>query len=103
MRATRSSVINSAQGVEWSKTPGFQHTFMSANGGGWGLSFNNSKAPFNDVEFRRAMLDKHPRHRTVLDVAAKNAAWGAPLAAGKPGEKRARGVAVHESFGTVVA
>jgi isoquinoline 1-oxidoreductase beta subunit len=31
------------------------------------------------------------------------AGWGTPLAAGKPGEKRGRGVAVHESFRSFVA
>jgi isoquinoline 1-oxidoreductase beta subunit len=50
------------------------------------------------VEFRRALLDRHPRHRQVLDVAAEKAGWGKPLPAG-----RARGVAVHESFGSFVA
>lgn len=55
------------------------------------------------VAFRRALLDKHPRHLAVLDLAAKEARWGAPLAAPKAGEKRGRGVAVVESFNTVVA
>ncbi|MGZ5117860.1 MAG: molybdopterin cofactor-binding domain-containing protein, partial [Burkholderiales bacterium] len=50
------------------------------------------------VAFRRAMLDKHPRHRGVLDLAAAKAGWGKPLPKG-----RARGVAVHESFNTFVA
>ncbi|MBP2313993.1 xanthine dehydrogenase family protein molybdopterin-binding subunit [Azospirillum soli] len=50
------------------------------------------------VEFRRALLTDHPRHRRVLDLAAEKAGWGQPLAAG-----RFRGVAVHESFATVVA
>ena len=55
------------------------------------------------VAFRRALLGKHPRHLAVLDLAAKEAGWGTPLPAGKAGEKRARGVAVAESFATVVA
>ena len=50
------------------------------------------------VAFRRALLAHAPRHRRVLDAAAKAAGWGAPLPAGK-----GRGVALHESFGTVVA
>jgi len=49
------------------------------------------------------MLGKHPRHLATLDLVADKAGWSKPLAAGKPGEKRGRGVAVHESFGTVVA
>jgi isoquinoline 1-oxidoreductase beta subunit len=55
------------------------------------------------VEFRRSLLAKHPRHVAVLELAAKQAGWGTPLPAGKPGEKRGRGIALHESFGTVVA
>jgi isoquinoline 1-oxidoreductase beta subunit len=47
---------------------------------------------------RRKLLQKHPRHLAVLNLAAETAGWGTPLPAG-----RARGVAVHESFGTVVA
>jgi CO/xanthine dehydrogenase Mo-binding subunit len=44
-------------------------------------------------EFRRELLGDHPRHRAVLERAAKEAGWGAPLPPG-----RARGIAVHESF-----
>ncbi len=55
------------------------------------------------VEYRRALLAKHPRHLGVLELAAKQAGWGTPLAPGKAGEKRGRGIAVHESFQTFVA
>jgi isoquinoline 1-oxidoreductase beta subunit len=55
------------------------------------------------VAFRLALLEDAPRHRAVLRLAAQKAGWpgqgsDAPLAAG-----RARGVALHESFGSVVA
>jgi isoquinoline 1-oxidoreductase beta subunit len=50
------------------------------------------------VEYRRALLADHPRHLGVLNLAAEKAGWGSPLPAG-----RARGVAVHESFGSYVA
>lgn len=50
------------------------------------------------VEFRRALLGKHPRVVKVLDLAASKAGWGAPLPSG-----RARGIAVVESFGSVCA
>jgi isoquinoline 1-oxidoreductase beta subunit len=50
------------------------------------------------VAFRRALLQKHRRHLAVLDLAARKANWGSPL---PPGQ--ARGVAVHESFGSFVA
>jgi len=49
-------------------------------------------------QYRRALLDKHPRHKGVLEMAAQKAGWGKPLPAG-----RARGIAVHESFGSFVA
>jgi isoquinoline 1-oxidoreductase beta subunit len=55
------------------------------------------------VEFRKALLAGKPRHLGVLALAAQQAGWGQPLAPGKPGEKRGRGVAVHESFNTYVA
>ena len=50
------------------------------------------------VEFRRKLLVRAKRHRAVLDLAAERAGWGRPLPAG-----RARGVALHESFGSIVA
>ena len=50
------------------------------------------------VEYRRALLEKSPRHKRVLEMAAEKSGWGTPLPAG-----RARGVAMVESFGTFVA
>jgi isoquinoline 1-oxidoreductase beta subunit len=50
------------------------------------------------LEFRRALLANHPRHKNVLELAAEKAGWGKPLPAG-----RGRGLAVHESFGSFVA
>ena len=47
------------------------------------------------VAWRRALLQDHPRHLAVLDAARARA--------GTPPEGRAHGVAVHQSFGTVVA
>jgi isoquinoline 1-oxidoreductase beta subunit len=50
------------------------------------------------VDFRLSLLRGHPRHITVLKLAAEKAGWGATLPAG-----RGRGVAVHESFNSYVA
>ncbi len=50
------------------------------------------------VDFRLAMLAKHPRHAAVLRLAAEKAGWGTPAPEGV-----ARGVAVHESFKSFVA
>jgi isoquinoline 1-oxidoreductase beta subunit len=50
------------------------------------------------VAFRLSLLKDAPRHAAVLRLAAEKSGWGRPLPAG-----RARGVALHESFGSVVA
>jgi isoquinoline 1-oxidoreductase beta subunit len=50
------------------------------------------------VEFRRRLLKAAPRHLAVLELAAQKAGWGGSLPAG-----HSRGVALHESFGSVVA
>lgn len=50
------------------------------------------------VEYRRRLLAGHARHLRVLEAAAEHAGWGADLPTG-----RARGVAVHASFGSFVA
>ncbi len=50
------------------------------------------------LEFRRALLKGHARHLGALELAAEKAGWGKPLPAG-----RARGLAVHESFGSFAA
>lgn len=50
------------------------------------------------VAFRLSLLQDLPRHAAVLRLAAEKAGWGRPLPPG-----RARGVALHESFGTLVA
>ena len=52
------------------------------------------------VAFRLAHLGKHPRHVAALKLAAEKAGWDQPFA--RQGG-RGRGIAVHESFGTVVA
>jgi isoquinoline 1-oxidoreductase subunit beta len=50
------------------------------------------------LALRRKLLEKSPRHLAVLNLVAEKSAWGTPLRAG-----RARGLALHESFGSVVA
>jgi isoquinoline 1-oxidoreductase beta subunit len=49
-------------------------------------------------EFRLAMLEKAPRHKAVLQLAASKADWGKPLPEGY-----ARGIAMYNSFGSYVA
>ncbi len=49
------------------------------------------------LAFRRQHLSEGPRHLRVLDAVAKISQWG------NPPQGRFQGIAVHESFGTVVA
>ncbi len=48
--------------------------------------------------YRRELLEQAPRFRAVLDLAAEKAGWDAPRA-----ENQGRGIAIHRSFGTIVA
>ena len=48
--------------------------------------------------YRRGLLGARPRHKAVLEMVAAKAGWGTPLPPG-----RARGIALHESFGSICA
>lgn len=54
-------------------------------------------ARMDPLAFRRRALASHPRHLACLDLVAERADWG------RPAEGVSQGVAVHESFGSVVA
>jgi isoquinoline 1-oxidoreductase beta subunit len=86
--------------VQWWRSVGSTHTAYSTETFIDELAAAAGKDP---VEFRRALLAKHPRHRAVLELAAQKAGWGTRLAPGKAGERRGRGIAVHESFHSYVA
>ncbi len=49
-------------------------------------------------EFRRDLLGDAPEYKVVLEAAAQMSGWGTPLPLG-----RARGIALRQSFGTIVA
>ncbi len=55
-------------------------------------------AGVDPFEFRLGLLGNAPRHRRALELVAEKAEWGSKLPEG-----RYRGIAVHESFGSVVA
>jgi isoquinoline 1-oxidoreductase beta subunit len=55
-------------------------------------------AGVDPLAYRRRLLAGQPRHLGVLELAAAKAGWGSPLPEG-----RARGIAVHQSFGSFVA
>jgi isoquinoline 1-oxidoreductase beta subunit len=81
--------------VLWWRSVGSTHTAFSTETFVDELAYVAKKDP---VEFRRAMLKKHPRHLGVLELAVQKAGWNTPLPEG-----RARGIAVHESFASYVA
>jgi isoquinoline 1-oxidoreductase beta subunit len=86
--------------IQWWRSVGSTHTAFSTETFFDELAQAAGKDP---VAWRLAMLDKHPRHAGVLKLAAEKAGWNQPLRTGAAGERRGRGVAVHESFGTFVA
>jgi isoquinoline 1-oxidoreductase subunit beta len=81
--------------VLWWRAVGSTHTAFAVEAFIDELAEAAKKDP---VEFRLSMLDKHPRHQAVLKLAAEKAGWGTPLAEGK-----FRGIALAESFSTIVA
>jgi isoquinoline 1-oxidoreductase subunit beta len=81
--------------VQWWRSVGHSHTAFVVE------SFIDEAAHAADrdpLDFRRALLAGNRRHRAVLELAAAKAGWGTPLPKG-----RARGIAVHKSFGSSVA
>ncbi len=81
--------------VQWWRAVGSTHTAFSTETFIDELALAANADP---VAFRRALLREHPRHLATLDLAVANSDWGKPMAAGK-----GRGIAVHESFNSVVA
>lgn len=86
--------------VQWFRSVGSTHTAFSTECFIDELAQAAGKDP---VDWRMSMLQAHPRHAGVLSLAAEKAGWGQPLPPGQQGERRGRGVALHESFGSYVA
>jgi len=88
--ATRSGVpVGYWRSVGHSQNAFFSESFMDE------LAWDAKQDP---LAFRRSLLADAPRHLAVLDLAASKAGWGSALPAG-----RARGIALHEAFGSIVA
>jgi len=56
-------------------------------------------------EYRRALLDRSPRAKAVLELVAEHAGWGRPVPAGTGGAGvvRGRGIALLHAFGSYIA
>jgi isoquinoline 1-oxidoreductase subunit beta len=81
--------------VLWWRAVGSTHTAYAVEAFMDELAEAAGKDP---VQFRLSLMKDHPRHAAILRLAAEKAGWGQPLPAG-----RFRGVALAESFNTIVA
>ena len=81
--------------VLWWRSVGHTHTAFAVESFVDELAFAAKRDP---LEFRRALLAGSPRVRAVLELAAEKAGWGSA-----PPKGRGRGLAVHQSFGSIVA
>src|SRR5207344_278447 len=57
-----------------------------------------AQAKQDPLAYRVALLDKDPRSRSVLQIAAERSGWGQPLPAGQ-----GRGIALCTGFGSYIA
>lgn len=86
--------------VQWMRSVGHTHTNVV---GETIIDEAARRVGRDPYEYRRALLADHPRQQAVLDLVAEKAGWKTPLAEGAQGDRRARGISIRESFGTVVA
>jgi isoquinoline 1-oxidoreductase beta subunit len=81
--------------VLWWRSVGNTHTAFAMESMIDELAWAAGREP---LEFRSALLAGKPRHLRALKTAAEKAGWDKA-----PPKGRARGLAVHESFGSIIA
>ena len=81
--------------VLWWRSVGNTHTAFAMESMVDELAHAAGRDP---LELRSALLREKPRHLRALRAAAEMAGWGKAAPAG-----RARGLAMHESFGSIIA
>src|SRR2546425_4971158 len=81
--------------VLWWRSVGNTHTAFSMESMIDEMSWAARRDP---LDYRSALLADKPRHLRALKTAAEKAGWGKA-----PPKGRARGLAVHESFGSIIA
>ncbi len=81
--------------IQWWRSVGSTHTAYAVEAFLDEVASAMRKDP---LALRRELLAQSPKHLAVLNLAAEKAGWGSPLPKGT-----ARGIAMHESFGTPVA
>jgi isoquinoline 1-oxidoreductase beta subunit len=81
--------------IQWWRAVGHTHTAFATEVFLDQLAHKGGQDPY---ELRRELLQEHPRHLGVLELAAKQAGWGSDLP-----KNWSRGIAVHESFNSFVA
>jgi isoquinoline 1-oxidoreductase beta subunit len=87
--------VKSVVPVLWWRSVGHSHTAFAVE------SFIDEAARAagkDPLEYRLSLLPPKSRHRGVLELAAKQAGWGTAMPKGE-----GRGIAVHESFGSIIA
>ncbi len=81
--------------IQWWRSVGHTHTAFTTEVFLDEIAHKIKKDP---VQLRRELLQDHPRHLGVLNLAAEKSNWGSPL-----GKNKGRGIAVHKSFNSYVA
>jgi isoquinoline 1-oxidoreductase subunit beta len=81
--------------VQWWRSVGSTHTAFAIECFLDDIARATKQDPY---ALRRSLLEKHPRHVAVLDLVAEKSGWRKPRDA-----DQVFGLALHESFGSVVA